>query len=205
MREWGSISHKWGICVTPFPLCLWDHVLREGQQKDFKNQKLHTVPEKGCFLDMTSLLNVQTHSSRGYVDDLPKDQKCRSMKDGVMMSHPKLMNYWQQMTSKERTVRVLRVYTLEDSLWSKDNPTSIYILASFNQLSSFNKSTWGFGEMARWLKTSTGCSSMGSTFNFQHPHGRSKLSVIPCPGFLIPLHRYICRQNTNVYKNKQIM
>lgn len=124
---------------------------------------------------MTSLLNVQTHSKGVHVDDLHKDQdsqNCSPMKDGVMMSHPKLMNYWQLMTYKERTVTVLRVYTLVGCLWSKDNPTFIHILASFNQLSSFNRSTWGFGEMAQFLRTSTICSSMGPSFNSLHPHGR---------------------------------
>ena len=41
---------------------------------------------------------------------------------------------------------------------------------------------------------STGCSSQGPKFNFQHPHGSSQLSPTPVPGNPTPLHRHRCRQ-----------
>ena len=47
---------------------------------------------------------------------------------------------------------------------------------------------------------STHCSSRGSRFNSQHPHGNSQLFVTPVPGDLTPSHRYTHRQNTNAHK-----
>ena len=47
---------------------------------------------------------------------------------------------------------------------------------------------------------STDCSSKGPGVNSQHPYGSSQLSVTPVSGYLMPSHRQIYRQNTNVYK-----
>jgi hypothetical protein len=48
----------------------------------------------------------------------------------------------------------------------------------------------------------TGCSSRGPSFNCQHPHGSSELSVIPVPGEFAPSHTYICRQNIKLNKRR---
>ena len=47
---------------------------------------------------------------------------------------------------------------------------------------------------------SNDCSSKGPGFNFEHPCGRTQLSVIPVPGDLTPAHKYTCSQNTYVHK-----
>jgi hypothetical protein len=56
------------------------------------------------------------------------------------------------------------------------------------------------------LFSAVDCSSKGSGFNSQHPHGSSQLSITPVPRDPIPFHRHACRQNTNAYKiiNKNI-
>jgi hypothetical protein len=66
---------------------------------------------------------------------------------------------------------------------------------------------------AQWL--STGCSSRGSGFDFQHLHGILQLSVTPvlvgdtlfyppsAPS-IYTVHRHICRQNTHIQKMKNL-
>lgn len=50
---------------------------------------------------------------------------------------------------------------------------------------------------------SSGSSSRGPRFNFQHPHGSLQLSVIPGGGDLAPSHRHTTSgQNTNAHKIK---
>jgi hypothetical protein len=51
---------------------------------------------------------------------------------------------------------------------------------------------------------STGCSSRGSWFNFQHPHGRLQLFITPVPGDPTPLNRHMCRQNINAHEIRKI-
>lgn len=49
------------------------------------------------------------------------------------------------------------------------------------------------------------CSSRGSEFKSQHPHGDSKLSVIPVLGDPTPPHRDRCRLNTSARKIKMVV
>jgi hypothetical protein len=70
--------------------------------------------------------------------------------------------------------------------------------------------SWGWGEMAQWLRDS-GCSSTRPRFNSQQTHGGSQASITPVPGDLmhffwswaLPAHDvqvHTCRQNPTYIK-----
>lgn len=62
-----------------------------------------------------------------------------------------------------------------------------------------NVTGWRDGSVIK----SPGCSSRGSRFNVQHPHGSLQLSVIPGRGDLAPSHRHTTSgQNTSAHKIK---
>jgi hypothetical protein len=73
---------------------------------------------------------------------------------------------------------------------------------------TLKKSGRGWGDGSALAVMSTCCSSRGSGFNSQHPHGSSQLVITPDLRELTPssgllkVHRHTCRQNTYTCKIK---